>query len=95
MRRSRFALGVLAALCSLAAMLPGGAQARTHQVSIIAVPNPIDAGDPMVIVGHVSGPGNANRRVNLFHRLPNQFRFSLSLANVGTFGTLRRQERLF
>jgi LPS-assembly protein len=28
-------------------------------------------------------------------RNENQFRFSLSLANVGTFGTLRRQERLF
>ena len=76
MRRSRFVLGVLAALCSLAAVLPAGAQARTHRVSIIAVPNPIDSGDPVVIVGHVSAPGNANRRVNLFHRLPNQFRFS-------------------
>ncbi|MGB9104069.1 MAG: LPS assembly protein LptD [Terriglobales bacterium] len=28
-------------------------------------------------------------------RNENQFRFSLSLTNVGTFGTLRRQERLF
>ena len=28
-------------------------------------------------------------------RNENQFRFSLSLSNVGTFGTLRRQERLF
>ena len=28
-------------------------------------------------------------------RNENQFRFALSLANVGTFGTLRRQERLF
>jgi LPS-assembly protein len=28
-------------------------------------------------------------------RNENQFRFSLSLANVGTFGTLRKQERLF
>ena len=74
MRRSRYALGVLAALCSLAAVLPAGAQARTHHVSIIAVPNPIDAGDPVAIVGHVSGPGNANRRVNLFHRLPSQLR---------------------
>jgi hypothetical protein len=76
LRRSRLALGVLAALCSLAAVLPAGAQARTRHVSIIAVPNPIDAGDPVVIVGHLSGPGNANRRVNLFHRLPNRFRFT-------------------
>ena len=76
MRRSRFMLGVLAALCSLVALLPAAAPAATHRVSIVAVPNPIDAGDPVVIVGHVFGPGNANRQVNLFHRLPNQFGFS-------------------
>jgi LPS-assembly protein len=28
-------------------------------------------------------------------RNENQFRFALSLTNVGTFGTMRRQERLF
>jgi LPS-assembly protein len=28
-------------------------------------------------------------------RNENQFRFALSLANVGTFGTLRKQERLY
>jgi hypothetical protein len=76
MRRSRFVLGVVAALCALAAVAPVGAQAATRHVSIIAVPNPIDSGDPVVIVGHLSGPGNGHRRVNLFHRLPSQFRFS-------------------
>jgi hypothetical protein len=76
LRRSRFVLGAVAALCTLAAIMPAGTQAATHRVSIVAVPNPIDAGDPVVIVGHVSGPGNANRRVNLFHRLPNQPRFT-------------------
>jgi hypothetical protein len=76
LRRSRFTLGALVALCSLAAVLPVGAQARTHHVSIVAVPNPIDAGDPVVIVGHLTGPGNAHQRVNLFHRLSNQFAFS-------------------
>ena len=35
------------------------------------------------------------RRFALAVRNENQFRFSLSLANIGTFGTLRRQERLF
>ena len=74
MRRSRFVLGVLAALCSLAAVLPAAGEA--HHVSIIAVPNPIDAGDPVVIVGHLSARGNAGRKVNLFHRLPNQSGFS-------------------
>ncbi|HZU23054.1 MAG TPA: hypothetical protein VE998_09505, partial [Terriglobales bacterium] len=28
-------------------------------------------------------------------RVENQFRFALNLANIGTFGNLRRQERLF
>jgi hypothetical protein len=76
LRRSRFVLCALAALCSLVTLLPAGTQAATRHVSIVAVPNPIDAGDPVVIVGHLSGPGNANRRVNLFHRLPNQSRFT-------------------
>jgi hypothetical protein len=67
---------LLAVLSLLAVVLPVGAQARTHQIGIQAIPNPIDAGDPMVIVGHLSGPGNANQQVNLFHHLPNQFGFS-------------------
>ena len=71
MRRSRFVLGVLAALCSLAAVLPAGAQARTHHVSIIAVPNPIDAGDPVVLVG-LNGWDNITFRLGreLSVRLP-------------------------
>jgi len=75
LRRSRLVLGAVAALC-LVALLPAGGQARTRHVSIVAVPNPIDAGDPVAIVGHLTGPGNANRQVNLFHRLPNQFGFT-------------------
>jgi hypothetical protein len=69
-------LGAVAALCALVVILPAGAQARVHHVSIIAVPNPIDAGDPVAIVGHLTGPNNTNRQVNLFHRLPNQFAFT-------------------
>jgi hypothetical protein len=76
LRRSRFVLGAVAALCALVVILPAGAQARVHHVSIVSVPNPIDAGDPVAIVGHLTGPGNANRKVNLFHRLPNQFAFT-------------------
>ncbi|MDX6668553.1 MAG: hypothetical protein QOK04_1933 [Solirubrobacteraceae bacterium] len=76
------ALGLIAALAAVV-VLPAGAfarprphVARTHTISIQAIPNPIDAGDPLVIVGHLSGPGNANKTVNLFHRLPGQSRFS-------------------
>lgn len=35
------------------------------------------------------------RRFDLGPRHENQFRFALSIANIGSFGTLRRQERLF
>jgi LPS-assembly protein len=35
------------------------------------------------------------RRFSFGLRNENQFRFAFSLANVGTFGNLRRQERLF
>jgi len=67
-------LAAIAALVAVAA--PGGAFAAAHQVSITAVPNPIHAGDPMVIVGHLSGSPNANQKVNLFHHLPGQNGFS-------------------
>lgn len=35
------------------------------------------------------------RRIGLANRSENQFRFSLTIANIGAFGTLRKQERLF
>ena len=35
------------------------------------------------------------RRFNLGIRNENQYRFALFLANVGTFGNLRKQERLY
>ena len=76
------ALGLLAALALVA--VPAGAFAKPHRagvsqahsISIKAIPNPIDAGDPLVVVGHLSGPANTNRVANLFHRLPGQARFS-------------------
>jgi LPS-assembly protein len=35
------------------------------------------------------------RRIGLVDRSENQFRFAFSVANIGSFGTLRRQDRLF
>jgi len=35
------------------------------------------------------------RRFNFGTRNENQYRFALVVANIGSFGTLRRQERLF
>ena len=35
------------------------------------------------------------RRFGFANRSENQFRFSLTIANIGAFGTLRKQERLF
>ena len=35
------------------------------------------------------------RRIGLVDRNENQFRVAFSVANIGSFGTLRRQDRLF
>ena len=35
------------------------------------------------------------RRFNFGSRFENQFRIALAVANIGTFGTLKKQERMF
>lgn len=75
MRRLMLAV---AALCALAAVaLPVAASARPGPaLTIRAIPNPINAGDPLVIVGHLGGSANTRRLVRLFHRLAGQRSFS-------------------
>ncbi len=77
MRRFRcgWMLGAVVALV-MSVGLPAAAGASTHHVSIAAIPNAMDAGDPVVIVGHLAGSPNANQKVILFHHLPGQRGFS-------------------
>lgn len=75
----RFRCGLVVGIVAMSAMMGGlasGAVASSHQLSIAAIPNPINAGDAVVIVGHLSGSPNANQKVNLFHRLAGQPGFS-------------------
>lgn len=66
----------IAAASSLA-LLPSAANARPHharghRVTINAAPNPITAGDGVVIFGRLFGPGHQHQLVVLWHRLPGQ-----------------------
>ena len=66
--------GALAA-CAVIALAPVGAGASPHHgpppraITIHAVPDPITAGDPVVIFGRLFGHHRANRLVVLFHHL--------------------------
>ncbi|MBV9212055.1 MAG: hypothetical protein JOZ25_00205 [Actinobacteria bacterium] len=73
---------LLVAMCS-AVVFPVAAQARKHpspngkhNVSINVSENPVVAGDPIVIFGHLTGPNNGNRVVTLWYRLNTQSQFT-------------------
>ena len=79
-QRARIPALVVAVCCAV--VLPVTAQARKHpspngrhNVSINVSENPVTAGDPVVIFGHLRGPINANRVVTLWGRLNTQPRF--------------------
>ena len=67
----RMRIAVLAsALCALAVVSVSGVNAApTHRLSINAVPNPINAGEGVLIYGQLGGSNHANRLVRLYQRL--------------------------
>ena len=73
MRAGRFTFAAFAAALSVLAIAPAGAGARAgYRISIFAAPNPIVAGDAMLIYGRLSsgsGKSLANQRVVLWHRV--------------------------
>ncbi len=76
MRTHRFtkATASLALLVASLIALPGSASAAPHPhhndgLTIAATPDPITAGQGVLIYGQLQGPNNANRRVYLFHRI--------------------------
>lgn len=66
---------VASVLCSLVVVaLPGSANARVHhprryQLSINAAPNPILAGDGVLIYGRLAGPNHDNQKIRLYHHV--------------------------
>jgi hypothetical protein len=88
--RAVLGIGTALAIGGLASVAP----ASSRHVSIAAVPNPINAGDPVVIVGHLSGSSNSGQKVRLFHRLAGKRRFSFVQAvrtdSHGNYAIVRR-----
>ncbi len=77
--RSRLSLlaGLIAVLAL--ALAPSASFARhvtPHKLTINVTKNPIDANDALDIYGKLTVPNSANRTVVLYHRLPNQSRFT-------------------
>ena len=66
---------VILAAGGAARMASGDARRSDHRPTIAAAPNPATAGDPVIIFGHVPGAGGGVG-VTLWHRLPDQHRFS-------------------
>ena len=73
-RRLVFGVGlaILLALMALLLALPSRTEAaprHNHGLTIAATPDPITAGQGVLIYGHLTGPNNADKRVWLFHRI--------------------------
>lgn len=86
-RRSPIGVGlsILLALIALAVAmlmaLPATARAarhphHNHGLTIATSENPITAGEGILIYGRLAGPGNAHKRVWLFHRIAPAHRFT-------------------
>ena len=76
-------LAFLLALMALVAVtfmaMPSKANAaprHNHGLTIAATPDPISAGDGVLIYGQLTGPNNADKRVWLFHRINPAQRFT-------------------
>lgn len=78
--RTRFTV-LAALLCGLAALaapvLAGAAPRHDRGLTISAAPNPIIAGEGVIISGLLQGPGAAGRTIYLYHRINPASRFSL------------------
>ena len=84
----RLRLAVLASLLAAlpAAVAPAVASAapkHNHHLTISAVPSHIMAGEPVLIYGHLAGPGNADQLIRLYHRVNPHLAYSL----IGTTHT--------
>ncbi len=70
---------ILLALMALLLALPSRTEAAPHHnhgLTIAATPDPITAGEGVLIYGQLKGPDNADRRVWLFHRINPAARFT-------------------
>jgi hypothetical protein len=86
-------LAILLALMALLLALPSRTEAAPHPhhnrgLTIAATPDPITAGQGVLIYGQLKGPNNAGKRIWLFHRINPASRFtpvSVTRTNAGGF----------
>jgi hypothetical protein len=79
MRPRISALAAASAAFAFAAVpgIAGAAPQQNHGLTIHAVPHSIQAGDPVLIYGRLSGPNQSNRLIRLYHRIDPRPSFSL------------------
>ena len=71
-RLTTFAFGAAILATFLALAIPSHASAAPHHnrgLTIRSTPNPITAGQGVLIYGQLKGPANADRRIVLYHRI--------------------------
>jgi hypothetical protein len=61
----------------LAPSVASAAPKHNHDLTIRNVPSHIMAGEPVLIYGHLAGPGNAGQLIRLYHRVNPHFGYSL------------------
>jgi hypothetical protein len=82
----------MALTAGLLMVLPSTASAaphphHNHGLTILSTPDPITAGQGVLIYGHLSGPDNANKRIWLFHRINPAQRFTpISVTRTNSAG---------
>ena len=84
----RLRVAVLASLVAALVAIVGpdaasAAPRHNHGLTINATPNPVIAGDAVLIYGQLNGPGSAGQLIRLYHRLDPDGRFTL----IGTTTT--------
>ena len=78
--RSRLVVLAAAAVASVAALAPsvaGASPAHNNGMTINATPNPIIAGQGVLIYGQVNGANSADQPVVLYHRIAPHYYFSV------------------
>jgi len=73
-------LAILLALMALLLALPSRTEAAPHHndgLTIAATPDPITAGEGVLIYGQLKGPNNVGKRIWLFHRINPAAHFTL------------------
>lgn len=77
LRFTAFACGLAALACAAAPSIAGAAPIHNRGLTIHAVPNPISAGDAVLIWGQLKGPDNGGQTIRLYHRINPRPFFSL------------------